>query len=67
MGVSGKLHAPADLPPGKNPCIKWIGGCVGPEYNIKITNGVLHNVVHEFTKGVLRNSVLSFIKNGNKI
>jgi hypothetical protein len=31
MGVSGQLHAPAALPPGKEPPrTHWIGGCVGP-------------------------------------
>jgi hypothetical protein len=30
MKVSGKLHAPAALPPGKNQGIQWIGRWVGP-------------------------------------
>jgi hypothetical protein len=31
MGVSGHLHAPAALPPEKEPfCTHWIGGWVGP-------------------------------------
>ena len=29
MGVSGRLHAPAALPPGKGPGTNCIGGCVG--------------------------------------
>jgi hypothetical protein len=31
MEVSGQLHAPAALPPGKEPLVPhWIGGWVGP-------------------------------------
>jgi len=30
MEVSGQLHAPAALPPGKEPVTHWIGGWVGP-------------------------------------
>jgi hypothetical protein len=30
MEVSGQLHAPAALPPGKGPGTYWIGGWVGP-------------------------------------
>ena len=30
MKVSGKLHVPAVLHPGKNPGTLWVGGCVGP-------------------------------------
>jgi hypothetical protein len=31
MEVSGQLHAPAALPPGKDPPgTRWIGGWVGP-------------------------------------
>jgi hypothetical protein len=30
MDVSGQLHAPAALTPGKNPGIPWLGGRVGP-------------------------------------
>jgi hypothetical protein len=31
MGVSGQLHAPTALPPGKEPAgTHWIGGWVGP-------------------------------------
>jgi hypothetical protein len=30
MEVSGQLHAPAALPPGKKPDTLWIGGWVGP-------------------------------------
>jgi len=31
MEVSGQLHAPVALPPGKEPPVThWIGGCVGP-------------------------------------
>jgi hypothetical protein len=30
MEVSGQLHAPAALPPGKASETHWIGGCVGP-------------------------------------
>jgi hypothetical protein len=31
MEVSGQLHAPAALPPGKEPLVlNWIGGWVGP-------------------------------------
>jgi hypothetical protein len=26
MEVSGQLHAPAAVPPGKSPGIRWIGG-----------------------------------------
>jgi hypothetical protein len=32
MEVSGELHAPATLPPGKErPDTHWIGGWVGPQ------------------------------------
>ena len=31
MEKSGHLHAPATLPPGKNPCILWIRGWVVPQ------------------------------------
>jgi len=30
MEVSGQIHAPAALPPGKNLVTHWIGSCVGP-------------------------------------
>jgi hypothetical protein len=30
MEVSGQLHAPAALPPGKAPGARWVGGWVGP-------------------------------------
>jgi hypothetical protein len=30
MEVSGQLHAPAALPPGRAPGTNWIGGWVGP-------------------------------------
>jgi hypothetical protein len=29
MEMSGQLHAPAALPPGKIPRTNWIGSCVG--------------------------------------
>jgi uncharacterized membrane protein YdcZ (DUF606 family) len=29
MDVSGQLHDPAALPPGKSPWYHWIGGWVG--------------------------------------
>jgi hypothetical protein len=31
MGVSGQLHDPAALPPGKRPGTHFIGGWVGPK------------------------------------
>jgi hypothetical protein len=30
MEVSGQLHAPAALPPGKSPGTHWIAGWMGP-------------------------------------
>jgi hypothetical protein len=30
MEVSGQLHTPAALPPGRAPSTNWIGGWVGP-------------------------------------
>jgi hypothetical protein len=30
MEMSGQLHAPAALPPGKSPFVHWIGGWVVP-------------------------------------
>jgi hypothetical protein len=38
MEVSGQLHAPAALPPGKeSPGIHWIGGWVGPRAGLDAT------------------------------
>jgi len=35
MEVSGQLHVPVALPPGKEaPIIIWIGGWVGPKANV---------------------------------
>jgi hypothetical protein len=31
MEVSGQLHAPPVLPPGKEPLVPWIQGWVSPE------------------------------------
>jgi hypothetical protein len=39
MDVSGQLHAPAALPPGKEPLVTyWIGGWVGPRAGTLIKN-----------------------------
>jgi hypothetical protein len=35
MEVSGQLHAPVALPPGKNQGTHWIGGWVGPRAGVK--------------------------------
>jgi hypothetical protein len=46
MEVSGQLHAPAALPPGKEPPgTHWIGGWVGPVisgYGGEIMNGLVN-------------------------
>jgi hypothetical protein len=36
MEVSGQLHAPAALPPGKNLVTHWIGSCVGPSAGMDV-------------------------------
>jgi hypothetical protein len=30
MEMSGQLHPPVALPPGKEPLVHWIGGWMGP-------------------------------------
>ena len=36
MEVSGQLHAPAALPPGKNLITHWIGSWVGPSAGMDV-------------------------------
>jgi hypothetical protein len=36
MEVGGRLHAPAALPPGKNPGTHQIGGWVGPRAGLDV-------------------------------
>jgi hypothetical protein len=49
MEVSDQLHAPAALPPGKEPGTHWIGGWVGPR-------AVLNTVVKRKIPGPRRES-----------
>jgi hypothetical protein len=54
MVVSGQLHAPAALSPGKEPLYHWIEGCVGPraglEAVLRLINVTLWEILYNTSR-----------------
>jgi hypothetical protein len=57
MEVSGQLQAPAPLPPGKPPCIHWIGGWVGLKAGLDGVEGNISCPRQELNPGRLASSL----------